>query len=229
MTFTFTPLAAGQSLDAAAWPRVSKPGKIIKIDINMIVPQLMHDSVVNSLAFELDNVFPDIASETTLDEDSEDRSRVFLLLIARTENECVFARDWLYDRPTKNADPDLIAAELVEKVVDDLDKEVRRGGVVDEFLDDQLVVFRALAAGRSAVSVEGVEGGDVVLKRDGMEVVSGREYLHAKTARWVASQMMPEVKWYNGGSVCEGVGWKSEVEEADALPIAMEKLEIGIS
>lgn len=134
----------------------------------------------------------------------------------------------------------------------DLAREVRRGGsVVDEHLQDQLVVFQALAEGRTSFPRpdfvgEEERGGDLLepaMERLGIigegeeeeergAGQGGREdddgekrhqevrvrrvkktyepfgegSTHTRTARWVASELLPAVRWFNEGSVCEGVG-----------------------
>ena len=82
---------------------------------------------------------------------------------------------------------------MVKKVSDDLLAEIQHGGCADEYLRDQLVVFQALAQGRSKVS-----GGRTY---DGLVVMS----LHAQTAKWVAEEMLG-VR-FDGEGACTGVGF----------------------
>ena len=35
----------------------------------------------------------------------------------------------------------------------------------------------------------------------------GNGSLHTRSAKWVVSQLLPQVKWLDKGRVCEGVGW----------------------
>ena len=94
-------------------------------------------------------------------EDSGNYSRIYLLLIAHTSTGLKFGKDWLYTRKLKKRRIDSICEEVVRKVVDGLDEEIRRGRRVDEHLQDQLVVFQALAEGGSCIReyVEGKESG----------------------------------------------------------------------
>ena len=67
-----------------------------------------------------------------------------------------------------------LCEKLVSKVMKDLKKELKHGGCVDEYMQDQLVVFQALAAGKAEV--------DRGIDREAT--------LHTKTARWVAEQVV---------------------------------------
>lgn len=94
------------------------------------------------------------------------------------------ARDWLYDRKLPNnptvASHDGPAESMAEKVSEDLAAEIESGACVDEFMRDQLVVFQALAHGRSRVYGGRDDGG---LREPS---------LHAKTAEWVAETLLGE-------------------------------------
>ena len=79
--------------------------------------------------------------------------------------------------------------KLVTKVVKGLKQELKNGGCVDEYMQDQLVVFQALAAGKA--EIDDGKGKDATL--------------HTKTARWVAERTL-DVKFNDEGE-CEGVGF----------------------
>ena len=104
-------------------------------------------------------------------------------------------RDWLYDR--KISSHERAAAEMAERVTNELAGEWLSGGWVDEHMRDQLVIFQALADGRSEVFAGEDEDG-------GLREPS----LHARTAEWVARQMLG-VRFDMHG-VCEGVGFRSD-------------------
>lgn len=82
---------------------------------------------------------------------------------------------------------------MVKRVAAELIGEIEHGGCVDEYLRDQLVVFQALAAGRSVVL--GGKNGSVRVEPS----------LHAKTAQWVARKIL-RVDFDDDGG-CEGVGF----------------------
>jgi RNA 3'-terminal phosphate cyclase (ATP) len=222
--FKFTPLAPGQRLHISSWPSATSPGPITRIDITTIIPRDLHAAMRSSLDFELNLVFPGTETKVVVDEDSRHPARVYVLLVAHTSHGFRFGSDWLYDKTTRKKRPDAVATEVAQKVVDELDACIRRGGTVDEYLQDQVVVFQALAEGRSRISdckedsvssevqdrnggLGGEEEGDVF---DRTDEPFGNGSLHTRSAKWVVSQMLMNVKWLDKGAICVGVGWKSE-------------------
>jgi RNA 3'-terminal phosphate cyclase (ATP) len=151
-------------------------------------------------------------------EDSRDAKRLYLLLVAATANGFRLGRDWLFDERIRN--PLDAAARLAKKVVGDLVREVEHGGCVDEFMRDQIVVFRALAEGRCEV--------DVGRGEDGAHV---RPSLHARTAEWVAGQVLgvgvgeDGVKEGCGYAVGDGDGISGEYD-VQKVAVSVESLEI---
>lgn len=214
--FKFTPLGPGQSLKASNWPNTIEPGSIgpvKRIDITMVIPQDLREQLKASFKFELDLVFPDIETNLVIDEDSGHSARIYTLLVAHTTNGFRFGKDWLYDKTRKKKSTDQIATEIAQKVVDELDVEVRKGGCVDEYLQDQLVIFQALAEGRSVIydsakEAEGDAGLDEIFDRTNEPFGNGS--LHTRSAKWVVNQLLPTVKWLDKGRVCEGIGWNGK-------------------
>ncbi len=51
---------------------------------------------------------------------------------------------------------------------------------------------------------EKVTGGQ--LRRDKAVEPFGQGTMHTATARWVAAQVLPAVRWFAKGTVCEGAG-----------------------
>lgn len=169
-----------------------------------------------------------------LSEPSGDARRLHVLLVARTSNGWRLGRDALYERKPKNAREEAI---LVEKVVGDvvgqLTQELRRGGCVDEYLADQLVIWQALAEGESYVDggSECLDDGkdatipapgresnakrkshswrdDTEESKDGNEACLGDNEgtLHTRTVRWVCEQMLENDVKFSSGGHCRGVG-----------------------
>jgi RNA 3'-terminal phosphate cyclase (ATP) len=128
-------------------------------------------------------------------ENSYHDKRYYLLLVATTSTGMKLGRDWLYDRGFRAGKPEQILPTIVKKVSDDLLAEIEHGGCADEYLRDQLVVYQALAQGRS--QVYGGQRKDVLVEPS----------LHAMTAQWVAKEMLG-VKFDDEGG-CEGVGYLS--------------------
>jgi RNA 3'-terminal phosphate cyclase (ATP) len=202
----FVPLALGRSLEAAAWP--TERGTISKIDISIVVPAYLQQVLKKTLLFELDLVFPAAEVNFAVVEDSKHKARMYTLLVAHTSTGLRYGRDWLYDKKSKDKDVNQISTEIAQRVVDELDVELRKGGLVDEYLQDQLVIFQALAAGRS--TIPGTSEA-LVSDRDRIDETDepfGDGSAHTTTARWVASQLLPQAKWIDKGRICEGVGWK---------------------
>jgi RNA 3'-terminal phosphate cyclase (ATP) len=107
-----------------------------------------------------------------------------------------------------------VAASLVKQVSDELIAELQHGGCVDAYLRDQLVVFQALAEGKSKVYGGAKKGIDV------------QPSLHTKTAHWVAKELIG-VEFDADGN-CEGIGFAIDHEERtvdDARPVLADKLE----
>jgi RNA 3'-terminal phosphate cyclase (ATP) len=128
-------------------------------------------------------------------EDSHHDKRYYLLLVATTSTGMKLGRDWLYDRGFRAGKLEQIIPTMVKKVSDDLLAEIEHGGCADEYLRDQLVVYQALAQGRS--QVYGGQRKDVLVEPS----------LHARTAQWVAKEILGVEFDDEGG--CEGVGYLS--------------------
>jgi RNA 3'-terminal phosphate cyclase (ATP) len=129
--------------------------------------------------------------ETTF-EDSRHEKRFYLLLVATTTTGVKLGCDWLYDLGVRAGKMDSVISSLVRQVSLGLIAEIQHGGCVDEHLRDQLVVFQALAEGRSKVY-----GG----KKEGVMV---HPSLHARTAHWVAKEVVG-IDFDEHGT-CEGIG-----------------------
>lgn len=203
--FQITPLAPGQTLKAPEWPK--ERGAIARIDVSIIAPKDLQEPLKKSLEFELDLVFPAVDSRFLLVEDSRHKTRIYTLLVAHTTTGLRLGHDWLYNKKTKEKDTDEIATEIAQKVVDGLDTEIRKGGTVDEYLQDQLIVFQALAEGRSSVpgSIEAATSEKEQVDRT--DEPFGEGSTHTTTARWVTCQLLPKTKWIDNGRLCEGVGF----------------------
>ncbi|EFX02235.1 RNA cyclase [Grosmannia clavigera kw1407] len=127
-----------------------------------------------------------------------------------------------------------LCERIAREVVQGLAEEVAGGGCGDTFLQDQVVVFQALAAGRTSFwREEAEEDGLQALRQlqlsdaaneaanersensnenpneNSNEAPSGQGSLHAQTARWVTAQMLA-VPWFREGTECEGAGWRGD-------------------
>jgi RNA 3'-terminal phosphate cyclase (ATP) len=204
-TFKFTPIAPGERVSSPEWP--TEQGIVTHIDITIIAPTFLHDQLVKSLHFEIDLVFPGVEMIFKTIIDSKHGSRMYTLLVAHTRTGLRFGRDWLVDEKTKGMSEDDLATRIAQKVVDDLDVEIRKGGLIDEHLQDQLLIFQALAEGTSAISATGTAS----QIQSNVPLHTGQPFgegsLHTTTARWVISQILPDVEWSDDGRTCKGVGY----------------------
>lgn len=167
-------------------------GEITKICVSIIAPEGETSKFKKALTDE------DIGTELEIimEEHSGHPKRFYLLLVAHTSNGYRLGRDLMYNpRVHKDTAPNSeIAKYMVEACFKALNKEIEHGGCVDEFMQDELVVFQALASGRSFVYAgEGV----------------GEGSLHTKTVRWVAETLTGIVFDGEGKSGVEGVGLKA--------------------
>ncbi|KAI9046923.1 hypothetical protein LZ554_009001 [Drepanopeziza brunnea f. sp. 'monogermtubi'] len=209
--FIITPLPQGESLKQPDWPL--EQGGIIRIDVSILVPKDIQEPLMKTVKSELGLVFPGVEINFLLVDNSKHRARNYTLLVVHTSNGLRFGRDWLYDGKTRNKSADDLAAEIAARVVNELDAEIGKRGVVDEYLQDQLVVFQALAGGVSSIprTAEALTSDKESL--DGTDEPFGDGSMHTTTARWVASQLLPRVKWIDGGRICHGVAWKTSGAE----------------
>ncbi|KIV79088.1 hypothetical protein PV11_06674 [Exophiala sideris] len=128
---------------------------------------------------------------------SGDERRLYILLVAHTSNGYALGRDYLGSGKNISSDNDRrhIIDQAVRQVVHDFARECERGGWVDEFAEDQLVVFQALAMGRT-----NVDAGIYHQSEKDMERETGS--LHTRTVRWVCNEMLGTV--FDGLGGCEG-------------------------
>ncbi|KAK1070278.1 hypothetical protein LTR12_006517 [Friedmanniomyces endolithicus] len=193
----------------------------------VIAPAAYHDHFRDRLTtaiamhFNLNNHASDFPLKVQC-EDSHHDKRLYLLLVAQipvhkhqpdvtsdSSSTCTpsathhfLGRDWLYDRKLPLNGHLKAIADMAGRVVRELHREVRSGACVDEHLRDQMVVFQALAKGKSVV----LSGREEDEDREGWK---GREpSLHARTAEWVCREMLG-VRFDDEG-VCEGVGYGGE-------------------
>lgn len=131
---------------------------------------------------------------------------MYTLLVAHTSTGLRFGRDCLYEKKVKDRSADTLSTEIAQMVTDELDREVRKGALVDEYLQDQMLIYQALAEGKSRIP--GSLDEDRNARTDNTDKPFGDGSTHTITARWVISQLIPQVKWSDNGRVCEGIGYK---------------------
>ena len=203
--FQFIPIPVGQTLNAADWP--TERGTITEIAISIIVPKHVIKTLKNSLLSKINSVFPGVESYFQVVEDSRHDTRLYTLLVAHTSTGLRFGRDWLYDSKSRGRSPAELSSEIAQKVVRDLQMELEKGGLVDEYLQDQLVVFQALAEGGSSMPETSAALSSDRTRVDRTDEPFGSGSTHTTTARWVTSELLLRARWIDNGRICEGVGW----------------------
>lgn len=199
---------------------------IKSVDATIIAPSNMHDELEDALRMELRQKIPDANLRFEQAEDSGHNSRLYVVLVAKSEN-LWWGRDALHRHKRKGETICSIAKGLSTSVIRALLEEIRQVGTVDKFLQDQLVIFQALAEGKTSfprIALEAQtsqechemakesdpEPDHLCLHVDKVRGPLGEsefDSTHTTTARWVISEILePRVKWYNRGTVCQGIG-----------------------
>jgi RNA 3'-terminal phosphate cyclase (ATP) len=189
------------------------------VDVSVLAPGAMLERFQNAVVRGLEEVLPRAQVNLKVVEDSGRESRVYVLLVARSAT-LRWGRDVLTSMPKKTKKGQGNFEEYVaRKVCQELYDEVESRGTVDEYLQDQLVVFQALAEGKTSFPRSGDrtvedELGDLTLadmerKEKALEPF-GEGSMHTKTARWVTRDLLPGVEWYKDGRMCQGVGMRME-------------------
>lgn len=186
-------------------PFVLKPfeltdrGDLQKITLSIIAHRnTTRDILLQELTTALHVHFnPSIPIEVAISDESGDASRLYILVVAHTSNRYRLARDYLASRKPKNdKEAHLLAKKAAEDVAKQLAAELATGGCVDAYMQDQLVVWQALAERASFV-----DGGD-----------RGEGSLHTRTVRWVCEEILGEEVVFDGEGRCQKRGGESGVE-----------------
>ncbi|TRX98619.1 hypothetical protein FHL15_000693 [Xylaria flabelliformis] len=221
----FQPISPGKTLKLVKpWNSEEQPGdldKIKRIDVTILVPYAMREPMENAMVNYLGAEFPEAEINFIVNEDSGHNARMYVLAVAYSESGLRWGRDFLYDRSWKKKQVTTLAKEIAKTVTKRLWEQ------------DQLVVFQVLAEGRTtywsraterqhdeappdrARDVDGMNRDLENLslgkteKRDKTHRPFGFGSTHATTARWVASELLPTVQWFNNGTICEGAGISS--------------------
>lgn len=154
---------------------IQNRGQLAKVHVSILAPEVTaRNSIRDKVTAQLLAYSPDIEVSFPVHEKSGSDKRFYLLLVAETSNNYRIGRDWLFDQKARGLSVEQVCEKLVSKVMKDLKKELKHGGCVDEYMQDQLVIFQALAAGKAEV--------DCGIVREAT--------LHTQTARWVTEQVV---------------------------------------
>lgn len=196
VAFDITPLPRGSNLPAF---RFSQRGEVTEVRVSILAPdENTRENIRYRVRTQLAALLPHVSVTFPVDEDSKDPKRLYLLLVAETASGCLLGCDWLYEGTSAKRrgrkqihDTQDNAERLVKKVVGQLERELASGGCVDEYMQDQLVVFQVLADGRACVNAGGTR-----------EVT-----LHTQTARWVVEMILATE--FDAKGVCDGLGFRA--------------------
>lgn len=233
MRIKFRPLEVGSTIKVREDARACEPDVglldtyIQNVVVSIIAPVAMHNLLKEALTADIGNRFHEANVIFRTVDDSEHCDRVYVLLVAHSDRYR-WARDMINSESLKDRDLESLTKNLSSELCKDLEDEVNAevGGEcpVDQFLQDQLVVFQTLAEGRSCFPRQSKDETpeDVIkhLDPDCPLVVHGptrpsnsltskqHDSQHTLLARYVASKMLPKVEFYNEGKVCIGAGIK---------------------
>lgn len=229
ISLTINPLPRGQTLQFR-WPETySYPSsyEVKTIDVSIITHGSPHAELLEHLVKNLGDIFPYADVHFKVTEDSDNLARWYILLVATSPDGIRWGRDKLLSMPKKTKSPNVFAANVARQICKDLYQEVSLAGQVDEHLQDQLVVFQALSRGYSSLprvehpayvpsaaslveEMGNLEVDEGRLRRDKTHEPFGHGSKHTQTARWVVSEILPKVKFFNKGDLVEGVGFATE-------------------
>ena len=204
VTFSVTPLQPLTGLPAFA---LRNRGTITGIKATVLAPRQVEKDFQRELRKSLKNTLPDIKNFEMTFEDSRHQNRLYVLLVATTENGMKLGRDYLYDRKISNYSHAVI--QMARQVAEELAGEIEHGGCVDSWMRDQLVVFQALSGGaangpvtkpvesstadpsKTSKAVEQAEStSSEISPGQGSGAEKVEMSLHAQTAWWVCEQLL---------------------------------------
>ncbi|KAI4166271.1 MAG: hypothetical protein LQ342_000160 [Letrouitia transgressa] len=201
VSFDITPLVKGARLPTFSF---SDRGEVVRVHVSILAPDA---HVINALKDEVNarllEFIPNIDILFPVKEISMHSRRLYLLVVAETANGYRLGRDCLYGSKFNST----TVKEVATQVLQELQQELHHGGCVDEHMHDQLVVFQALAQGKSTVDA-------------GSNTSAS---LHTKTARWVAETVLGVT--FEDDGACEGIGFEVGEEFQSRKTETAEKLE----
>ena len=218
------PLEKGQKLRfiEPAWRKdpVSERYEVKSVDVTIVAPQMVHETFQRDLVTSLGTVFGSADVNFHTVEDTGHESKWYVLLVAKSASGIRWGKDSLQAPGKKVKSKESFASMLSKSLCRDLAKEVMLEGEVDEHLQDQLIVFQAIADGFSSFEKERGDG-DIpaamqemsgwderkkLLQRMNMNEPGGNGSLHTSTVRWVASEFLPHLKFFQKGDIVDGAG-----------------------
>jgi len=135
--------------------QVEERGDIVKIEIHAfcsgIIPEHVPKRMAESAAAILHSSLNNHKIEYSIKTERETREKAFgdgtaIMIYAETSTGCILTGSGIGDKGKRAED---VGAEAARHLVNDL----KHGGCVDEYLQDQIIIFMALANGVSKVKV----------------------------------------------------------------------------
>ncbi|KIW67069.1 hypothetical protein PV04_06345 [Phialophora macrospora] len=172
-----------------------------------------------------------ITAHPSCSADSGDERRLYILLTAHVAGGYILGRDYLGPGRKMHDDSDRkrMVDEAVRHVVRDFRREVERGSCVDEFAEDQFVIFQALADGASRVD-PGRVGEKATARAKARDIESESEIetgtLHTRTVRWVCQEVLGTVSDGVGG--CQGGGLRRDLARGGVDEISEQLSDLGL-
>lgn len=180
--------------------------EVLKVVATIVAPTAIHEILEDTVRLAIARVF-------NFDEDDQDgieinteascmNNHAYILLVAHSDT-CRWGRDWMNSESIgKRADLKGFVKEEMLRLCADLEREVSGASEcpVDQFLQDQLVVYQALAKGSSSFQRQKVGS-------PAEEGAAPLDSEHVRRAR-VAAEKLLGAKFTQGGALCVGAGVK---------------------
>jgi RNA 3'-terminal phosphate cyclase (ATP) len=229
ISLKLNPVQAGQKLTfntPALWKSLDSL-ETKSIDVSILTPSEHHATLQNQLAQDLGDLYPRVDVNFVLSEDSGNISRWYILLVAHSASGTRRGRDVLTSMPKKAKSSATFISQLSRKACKSLYEELSEDDWVDEHLRDQLICYQALSDGWSSMEPSGAEHSasldgvardiqsldldrrETIMRKEKPHEPFGKGSLHAQTARWVASELLPRLEVYNKGDHVKGVGFST--------------------
>lgn len=199
---------------------------IKSVTATIIAPEEMHKPLKEALTEDIGNRFPGVDIDFTIDT-SGHIERVYVMLVGKAKY-CRWGRDYINSKRLKDCNVVSLSKDISSKLTKSLEEEVNCECPIDQYLQDQLVIYQCLAEGRSSFprshkdqSTEFVLKNlhpDFPLKEDSPTTMISRESgtndsQTTQSARYSASMVLSEAHFYNEGKVCIGAGIKAGVDK----------------
>lgn len=200
---------------------------ILSIVATIVTPTAMHEPLQAALTEEIEVRFPGAESVFNTEE-SGHIDRFYVMLVAQAKH-CRWGCDYINSDRLKDVNIASLSKEIASQLAKNLEDESNGDCPIDEFLQDQLVVYQCLAEGRSCFprprkdqTAEFAMGSlhpDFPLTEDSAVNMAKEnstigDSWHTRMARYAAAMVLPDAKFYNDGKVCIGAGVKAAVSNA---------------